>query len=984
MNSAHTRIASSTLGLLRTAITLVTASLIVACGGGGGGNDPAPIPPRPDVDGGNAPIAGDPDDLLSSAIKTFFAAETVPEEEISIDAHGREVVRTRIQVDFIETATIGQANALLLELGASIHASLEGLPNLVLRIPDPGSLSELDALVAEIRNNPVVFAVLTSHETERRMLPENVRSLIFDGQGAPESDGDWRFVGQHLAVRGAAAWNVAEAASATPAMIFADSLAKGDPADGDPSAGIDAAMVFDVAPLLGTSLGYKNEPLPAKCVNPDLADKEDCDRIVNEREHGYWTLGIATGIHWDAPRNPADLHEHVTGIVPFTVDLLISNDLGEHDELTRDFRLLRDMVAAAAARPGMIVVNRSSGSVCDTATQAGDPCLPVDDIRDRVRSFIRTLRWLPGNLENRVLLVSSVGNRQQDEGAAGQPFIGTHDASTDSTINAAALIPSWPGRFGQDPLPALTNVLSVENATRTPRYDKPTNTQIPSLGTNVSFKGKCTAESSFIGGHIAGIGSGGVFSSIGHDDVEDAQAGDGGTSSATPQVAGLAAYMSAIDPTLTPQRTIDIIQAVATPLPRGTVAEDCSDVDTSKYPRAPLIDAFASVLALDAPGSTHPSTAKVRNALLDVTGPDGDPDTRFDLHDLDALLPKVSLFAGAGLGDLDYGRYDLNGDGYTGGGGGARFDLDVDDVTSSDAFRTAINIDLEETLELPGISFNEKAVTDIQVLCFYAYSDLYVGDTNQRDIRMRPVKEQCACEGTVPSQSANIQKTAAVAQQVAEGQCLAEQPELLITATAIHQLGDDTVGSVDVFKVSGDGSAVTRLTFDADPFRPNSAGQPAWSPSRTQIAFSWNADIFSDIWIMNSDGSGQQQLTFANTTTNFVDHISPEWSPDGQKIAYIRTSRILPLSEIWVMNPDGSDKQLMLSSEVQIFELSWSPDGTKMLYTMGESFRDPTVINLADVVVDTSGGGEAWSLQNPVSFAGAEAINRSPEWSPDG
>ena len=172
-----------------------------------------------------------------------------------------------------------------------------------------------------------------------------------------------------------------------------------------------------------------------------------------------------------------------------------------------------------------------------------------------------------------------------------------------------------------------------------------------------------------------------------------------------------------------------------------------------------------------------------------------------------------------------------------------------------------------DALELP-VTFNERAVTDVQVLCYYAYSDLYVGDTSLRDIRMRPIKEQCACEGTVQSSSSSqATKSANTAEAVADGQCLAQQPELLITATAVREITQDgftgTVGSVDVFKVSGDGSAVTRLTFDAEPFRPDVAYAPAWSPDRTKIAFSWNADVFDDIWIMNSDGSAPQQLTFA-------------------------------------------------------------------------------------------------------------------------
>ena len=978
----HQRSASGPGLLLAWAILLSTLSL-AACGGSGNGAGNDALPPPPVTDGGGdppPPIAGNPGDPLASAMVTFFADDPVPESETSIDAHNRKVVRTRIQVDFVETATIGQANELLIGLGATIHASVEGLPNLVLRIPDPGSLSALDTLVTDIRNNPNVFAVLKSVETERRGLPENIRSLIFDGQGEPEADGDWRFVGQHLAVRGAAAWNVAEAASGTPAMIFADAFPLGKPEDGNQEEGFDPAFVFDVDSLLGTPLGYTKVELPPECIDPRLEDQEDCEKLVDERQHGYWTLGIATGVHWDSARDERDLFEHVTGIVPMTSDLLISNDYQEEDR-TADARLIADIRAAAASRPGMIVVNRSSGNICDTATLAGDPCVPIDSLRDRVRSFIRSIRWFP-DLEGRVLLVSAVGNRRQDEGAEGAPFVGTHDASTDSVINAAALNPSWPDRFDQNALPALENVLSVENARRTPRYVSASNTQDPALGPGTTFRGQCTSNSSFIGGHIAGVGSGGVYSSIGGDDTENRE--DGGTSSAAPQVAGLAAYMSALDPSLTPQETIDILTSVATPLPRGSASEDCSTVDPIDHPRAPLIDAYASVLALDSTGSINPSNAKIRNALLDVTGPDGIPDTKFDLLDLDVLLPKVNVLSESGAGVLDYSRFDLNGDGFTGGQGGARFDLDIDDVTTSNAFSSVINVDLLDALDTT-ITFNENAVTDLQVVCYYAYTDLFVGDTTLRDNRMRPFATDCACEGTSPSNG--FPATASLLSAPAEtgGQCLVNEPELLIAGTAVREITQDgftgTVGSVDVFKVGGDGSTITRMTFDADPFRPSNAGNPAWSPDRGRIAYTWNADTFHDIWVMDSDGANQQKLT---TSTFQAIHLAPEWSPDGRKIAYTTRANSGSQSEIWVMNADGSDKQLMLSSNVLIFELSWSPDGRKMLYTEGVSFRDPVTIRLADVVVEVIEDVETWSLRNPVSFAGAEAINRSPDWSPDG
>ena len=60
---------------------------------------------------------------------------------------------------------------------------------------------------------------------------------------------------------------------------------------------------------------------------------------------------------------------------------------------------------------------------------------------------------------------------------------------------------------------------------------------------------------------------------------------------------------------------------------------------------------------------------------------------------------------------------------------------------------------------------------------------------------------------------------------------------------------------------------------------------PRWSPDATKIAFvrQTGGDL-SDfhIFVMNSDGSGQTQVTH-DGGPNFA----PTWSPDGSKIAFV-------------------------------------------------------------------------------------------------
>ena len=74
---------------------------------------------------------------------------------------------------------------------------------------------------------------------------------------------------------------------------------------------------------------------------------------------------------------------------------------------------------------------------------------------------------------------------------------------------------------------------------------------------------------------------------------------------------------------------------------------------------------------------------------------------------------------------------------------------------------------------------------------------------------------------------------------------------------------------------------------------------PAWSPDGRKLAFVSRRDGNSEIYVMNADGSAQENLTRQPANDS-----QPSWSPDGRKIAFV--SRRDGNSEIYVMNADGS------------------------------------------------------------------------------
>jgi len=94
---------------------------------------------------------------------------------------------------------------------------------------------------------------------------------------------------------------------------------------------------------------------------------------------------------------------------------------------------------------------------------------------------------------------------------------------------------------------------------------------------------------------------------------------------------------------------------------------------------------------------------------------------------------------------------------------------------------------------------------------------------------------------------------------------------------------------------------------------------PAWSPDESKIAFTRYDPVGFDVelWVINADGTGEQQLT-----NGYTDY-DPEWSPDGSTIAFERMG-----GSIYVINPDGSG----LAPVTDGYSPEWLPDGSRIAF----------------------------------------------------
>jgi Tol biopolymer transport system component len=125
---------------------------------------------------------------------------------------------------------------------------------------------------------------------------------------------------------------------------------------------------------------------------------------------------------------------------------------------------------------------------------------------------------------------------------------------------------------------------------------------------------------------------------------------------------------------------------------------------------------------------------------------------------------------------------------------------------------------------------------------------------------------------------------------------------------------------------------------------------PAWSPDGRKIAFSSSRPLDGNdtavgnwnIWVVNSDGSGEVPLTRLGRSTRYIRSESIAWSPDGRKLAFV-SFRALDGSDaqnqneapnVWVVSADGSSlKPLTKFTENSAISVPvWSSDSAKVAF----------------------------------------------------
>lgn len=139
---------------------------------------------------------------------------------------------------------------------------------------------------------------------------------------------------------------------------------------------------------------------------------------------------------------------------------------------------------------------------------------------------------------------------------------------------------------------------------------------------------------------------------------------------------------------------------------------------------------------------------------------------------------------------------------------------------------------------------------------------------------------------------------------------------------------------------------------------------PIWAkaPSTAKIVFTSNRDGNSEIYVMNPDGSQQ-----VNLTKHPAADFDPAWSPTGEQILF--NSNRDGEWDLYLMDADGKNVRKVFAKSADRRQPTWAPDGKQFAYLQSDEWA---------IYIATIDG----KTVEKIAHTGKDGGN--PAWSPDG
>jgi Tol biopolymer transport system component len=196
-----------------------------------------------------------------------------------------------------------------------------------------------------------------------------------------------------------------------------------------------------------------------------------------------------------------------------------------------------------------------------------------------------------------------------------------------------------------------------------------------------------------------------------------------------------------------------------------------------------------------------------------------------------------------------------------------------------------------------------------------------------------------------------------------------------ITSAAISPDGTRVVfaGQYDVsglFVIDAEGGEPVQLPI---PQAQRGAGSPTFSPDGSQIAFL----VDTNVWVANADGTDAHEI-LASEPALTGDGASLQWSPAGDRLA-IQVRLRNGDNVIFTFAPDGSDLTRVITGALSPH---WSPDGSRIAYTIECELTDPSCGGLAIADADGSNVREFGFAASGPWHPGVSAIDEDTTQEP--